>query len=304
MSPPCTRRTFLTATLAGALACATRVRDVRAHEPDAEEVALGSLIDAELAFARLAGERGVRFAFLASFAPDGVAFEPAPVRLQEAWAARPAPADPLAVSLRWQPAQAGVARSLDLGYTTGPYTLADSARPGHAEDGVFFSVWRRDGGGPWRVALDAGIATPEAVDFALLGAAPRPRYAGAADAKAAERALRLREARSLVVDPSRSSGDAYAGTLAQDARLYRDGAAPIAGRRAVAREYAKRVRRVEWTPIETRVSAAADLAVSYGRQVETERGGRTRGAYYAHLWLRDAAGRWRLAYDLAKPAAR
>ena len=58
-----------------------------AHEPDAEEVALGSLVDAELAFARMGVERGVRDAFLANFADDGIAFEPAPVRLRETWSA-------------------------------------------------------------------------------------------------------------------------------------------------------------------------------------------------------------------------
>ena len=56
---------------------------VRAHEPDSDEMALGSLVDAELAFARMGIERGVRAAFLAHFADDGVVFEPAPVKLRE-----------------------------------------------------------------------------------------------------------------------------------------------------------------------------------------------------------------------------
>ncbi|MEO9136888.1 MAG: hypothetical protein ABI316_09845, partial [Casimicrobiaceae bacterium] len=37
-----------------------------AHEPDAEEIALGSLVNAEMAFARMGWERGVRAAFLAN----------------------------------------------------------------------------------------------------------------------------------------------------------------------------------------------------------------------------------------------
>ena len=80
-----------------------------AHATDAQEVALGSLVDAELAFARMGSSRGVREAFLANFADDGVVFEPAPVRLRETWRARPAPTDPLAVTLAWSPAQAGEA---------------------------------------------------------------------------------------------------------------------------------------------------------------------------------------------------
>src|SRR5690349_10240975 len=95
----------------------------RSHEPDADEIALGSLIDAELAFARMGVERGIREAFLANFADDGIVFEPAPIRLRETWSARPPPGDPLEQKLERKPAQAGVARSHDFGYTTGPYTL-------------------------------------------------------------------------------------------------------------------------------------------------------------------------------------
>src|SRR6476619_7015287 len=135
-----------------------------AHEPDAEEVALGSLVDAELAFARTGVERGVREAFLANFSDDGIAFEPAPVRLRETWSARPAPADPLALKLAWKPAQAGVSRSFDMGYTTGPFTLSTATQP-TPQHGVFFSVWQRTRGGAWKVMIDAGIRTPGPVDF-------------------------------------------------------------------------------------------------------------------------------------------
>ena len=104
--------------LACAAACLAPA-PLAAHDPD--EIALGSLVDAELAFAQMGLERGVRAAFLAHFADDGVVFEPAPVRLRETWGARPAPADPLALKLEWKPAQAGVSRSRDMGYTTGPF---------------------------------------------------------------------------------------------------------------------------------------------------------------------------------------
>src|SRR6476661_4396811 len=190
-----------------------------AHEPDAEEVALGTLVDAELAFARMGSERGAREAFLANFSDDGIAFEPAPVRLRETWSARPAPADPLALKLVWKPAQAGVSRSFDMGYTTGPFTLSSAAQsaPRH---GVFFSVWQRARGGPWKVMLDAGITTPAAVDFAQLGAAPRPRFAGRANP--AQERVRILDAELQ----AQGGGDAgmtpndYARRVAADVRLH------------------------------------------------------------------------------------
>ncbi len=241
-----------------------------AHEPDAEEIALGSLIDAELGFARMALERGIRDAFLANFANDGIIFEPAPVRLQEVWSARPAPADPKRSRLEWKPAQAGVARSRDFGYTTGPYTLSSAAHPEQVRHGVFFSAWQRDASGKWQVVLDAGIETPGSVNFAELGAAPRPHYNGRANAGAERRRLLEREADLSARSPGGITPAAYARLLAPDARLHRDGAAPFASD-AATREVSQRDTRVAWTPIDARVSAAGDMAISYGRYRETGR---------------------------------
>lgn len=271
----------------------------QAHEPDAEETALGSLVDAELAFANMGWQRGVRAAFLANFAPDGVVFEPAPTRLHEAWGARPAPADPLALRLEWKPAQAGVSRSHDLGYTTGPFTAWDAAQPERRRHGVFFSVWQRNAAGRWEVVLDAGIGTPTIVDFAALGAAPRPHFRGRAS-KSIERGHVLALETAAGVAGLTPTG--YARLLGDDARLHRDGAAPLASRPRVAPEVAVRMARVVWTPLDARVSAAGDLAFTYGRYRQTDRAQAVQDGYYAHLWLRDAIGQWRLAYDIALPA--
>jgi ketosteroid isomerase-like protein len=275
----------------------------RAHEPDAREIALRSLVDAELAFARDASERGVRAAFLANFARDGVAFEPAPVRLQVAWRERPAPSDPLALRLDWKPAQAGVARSHDFGYTTGPFTLWNASDPNHRRRGVFFSVWQRNRAGTWQVILDAGIKSPAPVDFAALGAAPRPAYSRGASAAAARRGLLALEANAFGAGPSGLTPNDYGKLLAADARLHRDGAAPMVSREAIARATAVRARRIAWTPIDARVASSGDMAVTYGRYRETDRTANAHEGYYAHLWLRDGAGRWRLAYDVALPAS-
>ncbi|MEO9136589.1 MAG: DUF4440 domain-containing protein, partial [Casimicrobiaceae bacterium] len=273
-----------------------------AHEPDAEEIALGSLVNAEMAFARMGWERGVRAAFLANFAADGVAFEPKPSRLRATWSARPAPEDPLALRLDWKPAQAGVARSHDFGYTTGPYTEWNATQPDQKRHGVFFSVWRRNAAGKWEVILDAGITTPGAADFAVLGAAPRPQFKGRANAASERRRLLAQEADGFGSKAGALTPAHYAKLLMNDARLHRNGALPFASRDAVAPEVAHRMLRVSWTPIDARVSASGDMAMTYGQYRETDRASNVHGGYYAHLWLRDAAGRWRLGYDIALPA--
>ena len=105
-------RTAVTLLVAAVASAAPAIAD--AHDDDPEEQALVSLIDAELAFARMGLEQGIRAAFLAHFSEDGVLFEPAPVRLVETWSKRPANPNPKALKLEWEPAQAGIAKSLDM----------------------------------------------------------------------------------------------------------------------------------------------------------------------------------------------
>jgi ketosteroid isomerase-like protein len=284
------------------LACAVAMLALApqyAHAHDADEAALGSLVDAELAFARMGISRGVREAFLANFADDGIVFEPAPVKLREAWSTRPKPADPLAVKLEWAPAQAGISRSHDMGYTTGPSTLTLPGKP--PRHGVFFSVWQRKGTGPWRVVLDAGTTTPGAVDFAALGAAPRPQFKGRGRISMERRKLLDREA-NRALGSRGFTPNGYARLVSDGARLHRDDALPVASRSGVAKAAAASFARVSWKPIDARVSAAADMAYTYGSYRETDRGGQVRDGYYAHLWLRDAQGAWQLAYDIVLPA--
>lgn len=246
-----------------------------------------SLVDAERAFARLSVERGLREAFLANFADDGIAFEPGPVRLKEAWGARPAPADPKAIELAWHPVVAGVARSGALGFTSGPFRLSDTTGRRPAVDGVYFSVWRRDGGGAWKVAIDAGIRTPIAVaDDALK---PDP-IVGAASGPARDGSLAAADARASGAPAS------FEESLAADARWHVDGRAPVIGKRAIARARGTEARDARFVTLGSEAAASGDLGYTYGRR---ESDGAPAG-HYVHLWTREGDGDWRLvvAVDL------
>ena len=63
-------RTMATFLVLAATAAATL--PVQAQDGDPEDKALRSLVDAELAFARMGLEQGIRAAFIANFAKDGI----------------------------------------------------------------------------------------------------------------------------------------------------------------------------------------------------------------------------------------
>ena len=244
-----------------------------------------AVVAAERGFARDAADRGIRAAFLAHFAPEGIAFEPGPIRLVEVWGARAAPADPRRLALAWEPAIAGVSSAGDLGYTSGPYTLSEPAGRGVLAHGVYFSVWRRDAGGVWRVALDAGIVTPEPVQNAALLPDPLPPRGDARPAMPDELADADRRLEG--------AASAYAVALAEDARWHVHGRAPVLGRDAVVAARAADARALRYTPGGAAVAASGARGLSYGRYEAIGRDAPPPAGHYAHLWRREPAG-WRI----------
>jgi len=249
------------------------------------------VVDAERAFAALAAERGIRASFLASFAADGIGFDPAPMVLVEKWSARPVPANPLAYSLSWHPVVAGVARSGELGFTTGPSRFVDTTGKLPSWTGVYFSVWRRGADGAWKVAADIGIQTPDAVSDAAFGADPIVRASPAPIALPG----------SLDGADARASGDAsaFAAVLADDVRLHLDDRMPLVGRAAVAAARTSDTRTLRFATRDREAAASADLGYTYGA---IEAAGAVAG-YYLHLWTRGDDGGWRLIAAVHIPAA-
>lgn len=254
--------------------CATR------HALDHDHAAL---VAAERAFARHAEDADVRTAFLAAFAEDGIWMTPEPMRLRDAYAARPAPADPRAVRLEWDPAISGIAASGDFGFTSGPSTLSmrDGSRP--PRHGAYFSVWKRDAQQRWRVVIDAGITspTPIAAEAMLPSPVVLPSPHGKANPGSA----------AVLQDIERAGAwslDAFLDVLASDARLYTEG--PPRSGAAALREVLASSHPATFEPSGGGDAASGDLAYTYGRWRSTSANG-----YYVHLWTRDAAGALRIA---------
>jgi len=268
--------------LAGALAACASMSSMDPRE---------SLAAAERTFAQDGLDLGVRAAFIAHFAPDGLVFEPAPVRVRDVWPQRPAAADPRALRLEWRPALLDVARAGDLGLSTGPFHLVDATGRSPERFGAFFSVWQKQGDGTWKVWLDMGAGSTAPVGDSAWGAPPRPR-AGPQDVEAPTATAVSESDRAL----SGLTGTQLAGRLALEARRYRDGGPPLVGH---AWEDALQADggTAEYVPSEARVSASGDLAASYGR-ITLKRAPEGAGipGYYVHVWVRDA-GAWWLAAE-------
>jgi hypothetical protein len=107
------------------------------------------IIAAELAFNRLAQEKGQWTAFRETMAKDAVMFEPMRVRAAEYLKGK---ADP-AKSVTWQPYQVWASCDGSAGVTHGAWQL------GKAAQGYFTTVWVRQSDGTFKWIVDHGVPT-------------------------------------------------------------------------------------------------------------------------------------------------
>ena len=247
------------------------------------------VIAAEHAFAARAAVIGVAPSFLEFMTDDAIVFRPDPMLARAVYGALPAPKLPKdgGTLLNWWPSFAGVARSGDLGFTTGPATVNG------ARSGIFyFTVWVRQTDGGWKWTYDGGIegdgskAPGQAAEPIVLppgDARPLAPDTAMQQVRAAEIALALR-AKSDVPG-------AYKAVLAVDARLQGSAAGPATSSDAVGRELATRAKTIAFGPIGGSASRAGDLAWTYG----DARWDKGRG-HYVRIWQR-RAGKWTLVFD-------
>jgi ketosteroid isomerase-like protein len=281
--------------------------------------ALVSLVEAERSFSRMSVERGVRESFLAFFADDGINFQPHPTNTREAYLKRPAPAVRPPVTLYWDPVFADVSRSGDLGYTTGPYRLSDqSAERKPTRHGYYFSIWKRQPDGAWKVVVDVGIQTPapdaaeRALRFQAAWQTPPAKTAGANFDLERERAALLEADREFIrVADSRGTEKAFQAYLTDEARLHRDGIFPLTSRDAIRSFLAQKKFMLSGEPLKSDVAGSNDLGYTYGRYELREDDARqhatatTEKGYYVRVWKRDGAkggaGRWKIVLDVTHP---
>ncbi|MFZ5668139.1 MAG: DUF4440 domain-containing protein [Pseudomonadota bacterium] len=255
------------------------------------------VIAAERAFAAEGAALGFKASFLRHAAPDAIVIQPEPVNAREVLSRAPddRPDDP---RLEWWPTWAGIAASGDLGFTTGPYSLGGRRR------GHYFTVWKKQPDGSWKWVFDGGTGSdasaapgPDATPGRLPVSRQPGRYPEGAWAE-----VRAAEA-ALAAAAASDSRAAYGAVLACDARIQSSPAAPATGCETHGAELAWRAREIAFAPLGGDISAAGDLAWTYGTARWTVDGRPMKG-HYVRVWQRRAEG-WRLVFDqlLAPPPA-
>ncbi|MSO97938.1 MAG: nuclear transport factor 2 family protein [Rhodospirillaceae bacterium] len=247
------------------------------------------VVTAERAFAAEAQHRGWIAAFKTYAAPDGFLFQPGPVNAQQSLAKQPD--EPPDTSLKWWPQWAGIARSGDLGFTTGPFTVGETKGYGH-----YFTVWQKQDNGQWLWVYDGGPRSEAASAFkqemepSYLPMAPM----GAGSASKARLEIETLEAQ-LAVTANNNTISAYKAYLADDALLMGSPAQPQAGPYGQAAELARRPHQLQLKPQGGRASQAGDFVFTYG-EARWSNDTQTRWGHYVRIWQMRESG-WKLVFD-------
>ena len=255
----------------------------------------------ERAFAAETVKVGFRDGFLKYFADDGIGFGPHPERTREKLQKLPPPTGPRKVIFNWAPMFGDVSEAGDLGYTTGPvlYTdVTDSTKP--PRHGLYFSVWQKQSDGSWRVVIDLGVDTPEAV------APIETKFIAADVVKRSGKISATDDYRKLDWDlwgsiAKTSPLKAYSTVLDKQFRIHRKGMMPITDRKDLA---APAIRQTKFDFIDGKIASSNDLAYTYGGYTTVNEPNGPESGYYVHVWRRDAAGKWKLVIDVQNPLPR
>lgn len=253
------------------------------------------VIAAERAFAARAAEVGVAQSFLDFMTDDAIVFSPGPVNARELYGARPpgkAPKDggPL---LAWWPNWAGISRSGDLGFTTGPAELNGRRSVN------YFTIWRKQPDGGWKWVYDGGASDssrgrPADAPVEILPPGDRRPITAAA----ALHQVGVEETR-LAATAATDLRGAFRAVLAPDARMQGSTLPPATTPQAIERELATRSPAIAFTPLGGGASDVGDLAWTYGQARWTPAGAGADAAamgHYVRIWQRRTDG-WRLVFD-------
>lgn len=249
------------------------------------------VVAAERAFAADGLAMGVKDSFLKHSAPEAIVLNPEPQLAKAVFGA----ANAGGPKLVWWPLWAGVAKSGDLGFTTGPYTVND--KPG----AWYFTVWAKQPDGSWKWLFDGGPPSETA------GAAPQGSavaYARPSSKAAGSPARAMTEVTRAEADLARAAQAdlkaAYLAVVAEDGRVVGSKAKPPASRAELETELSTRPTAIRFSPLGGQASTAGDLAWTYGAAQWTADGQDRRG-HYVRIWRNDAAG-WRLLFDELLPS--
>lgn len=253
---------------------------------------LTKLVETEKSFARTAGEKGTREAFLEFLADDGTVFNPTAINGKEFWRAR-------SVSpslLSWSPAFADVSSNGVLGYTTGDWEFRPKGKDdAPAAFGQFMTIWRKQPDGNYKAVVDLGVSHDKPPKIETDWKTSKDAGSLTAGQPPAS------SASNLFFDTATTKGlsKAYKIFASENVRLLRGRKFPILGKAAALAEYKKDKRIVAFGKNMT-LQNAGDLAYSVTTYELKDALKTVEKGNAVQIW-KFSGGKWQIVMDVFSP---
>ena len=172
--------------------------------------------------------------------------------------------------------------------------------------GYFFSIWKRQADGTWKVVLDIGTSNPPppspVPEWQPSAAKPGPPEGGEVkvDVDAERAALLKADSEFAKLAGAKGPVEAYLAYLADDAQYFRTGILPAVGKDAIRAALPGQANPAMWQAERAEVVRAGDLGYTYGNATVKGPGAdaRTQDAVYARVWRKQADGSWKVVLDM------
>ncbi|MFT3822981.1 MAG: nuclear transport factor 2 family protein [Chitinophagaceae bacterium] len=243
------------------------------------------VVNAELAFAKLAVDSGMKPAFLHFLDSNGVVFNRGVISngIRQWQAIADAPG-----KLLWQPSYAVIAASGDMGFTTGPFEFRRTMNDTVSSSGQYATIWHKNNKGEWKFLADLGINyAPSQFNVQQL------QYIKASLTPSSDTGI-LQTEQAFIEHFNTDSVKAFLQVLHPEAWFNIAGKPPVHTQQAITEALAKIPQQLVFVPAGSGIAASKDFAYVYGTVLYSNR-----KENYLRAWIHTQSG-WKLLLQVLK----
>jgi ketosteroid isomerase-like protein len=268
---------------------------VKAQTSSQAETPIQSLVNAELAFAKLVSDKNAHDAFLANIDDESVGIEKnSIIKLKTQWQER----KPDGSLLTWQPVYADISSSGDFGFTTGPWQYRTLKTVDPSVFGEYVTVWRKHQDGQWKIISDFGIKHNQTENNRALAYSSiilkKPSKLEAKDFKT--------ELMNLDKEYTKLTSSPQEKNYSKDLQVLREGKLPIINTDEIKKQFqTDAASKVVCNPLDAYVAPSGDLGFVIGAvsaEVKLANTTEKKNGKYLRIWKKEDGKTWKMVLDL------
>ena len=215
------------------------------------------VIEAEKKFAAYAVEYSTKEAFFQYLDSNAVMFDKGEIIEAKKLSAN-LPGS--TVKLLWKPAFAGISKSGDLAFTTGPWEIRPAVSDTSVASGQFATIWVKTAAGEWKFLADLGVGANQKMDEYK-----EVKFAAAGRASMIDTGFVATLETQINAQYAKEGPDALVNAAAANCWYIVENNRPLQGVTEI-RNRAKMITPagIRFTPVKSAVATSGDLAYAYG----------------------------------------